>query len=128
MSTHIIFSIYNRSAEEIRRMLILVNITFLFAAFSWYGIVIPFTLDPVTTHSFALLTKYEMFETGTRHSAIFSIYNLRIVGKTQRTSCELVDIHSSFPLTVLRVAEILKVTGPLKHRVPGRFVRESFHS
>ena len=57
-------------------LLVLLN-----AANSWYGIVIPFTLDPVTNHSFALLTKYEMFETGTRHSAIFSIYNLRILGR-----------------------------------------------
>ena len=47
----------------------------------------------------------------------------------RRVGFLFVDIRSSFPLTVSRVAEIL--TGPLKHPVvpvPGRFVRVSFHS
>ena len=52
-------------------LLISVIVCRVHATNSWYGIVIPFTLDPVTNHGFALLTKYEMFETGTRHAAIF---------------------------------------------------------
>ena len=62
-----------------------------------------------------------MIETETRHSAMFSIYNFGILA-----SCGFVC--SSFPLTASRVTEIVKLTGPLKHPVPGRFARKSFHS
>ena len=44
---------------------------FVYRVHSWYGIVIPFTLDLVTNRGFALLTKYGILETGTRHLAIF---------------------------------------------------------
>ena len=47
-----------------------------------YGIVVPFTQDPVTT-SVSLLINYMRIETGTRLSVIvFYIYNSVIVGRT----------------------------------------------
>ena len=73
----------------------------------WYGIVIPFTLDPVTNHGFALLTKYEMFETGTRHSTIFfSIYNWRIVGRHNVRHMDLLTFAvASLKLELLQLGQ-----------------------